>query len=161
MSFCTRPNIGVSYFLSIGQTYAAVTHSQIVPRVHDTKIWKRIVEAFTDIGVKPTPTAIARKLDMAQPSVRQWKLGETTPSRANILSIGTITGWSPGYIEDGSLPKKSSSTADTDLATAELLAVWGNLTTINKGRLLQSANDLFARQFPDEGESRELQRRGG
>lgn len=156
------PNIGESYDLSIGQTYVSVTHSKTVPKVHDVKIWNRIVEAFGAIGVKGTPTAIAKELGMAQPSVRQWSLGETTPSRSNILSIARKTGFLSGYLEDGKLPRKAAvAIGQDDPLREEMLEIWAQLNDSNKGRLIERAHAVLATQFPDAEDSSELHRRRG
>jgi transcriptional regulator with XRE-family HTH domain len=132
-----------------------------MPKTHDVKIWNRIVEAFT-LGkkkVKGTPTAIAKELGMAQTSVRQWQIGETTPSRAHILLIAKKTGYLSWYIEDAILPKRApeSGDAEQDAATVELLEAWSQLSVLNRGRLLQSASDLLSKQFPSaEEQSGEL-----
>lgn len=162
MSLFTPSNIGESYDLSIGQTYVSGAHSKKVPKVHDVKIWKRIVEAFDDIKVAGTPTAIARELGMKQPSVWQWEAGETTPSRANILAVAKKTGFLAGYLEDGKLPKKPPrGTRPDDPLLNELLDLWGQLSIANRGRLAERATELLAKQAPDAGDSSELQRRRG
>jgi hypothetical protein len=163
LSFCTSPTIGKTYDLSIGQTYLTVAHSKKVPKVHDVKIWNRIVEAFSEIGVKGNPSAIAKEMHMAQPSVRGWQVGDTTPSRANILAIAKKTGYLSSYIEDGELPKRVTdlATATSDPLTTELLGAWKALNPVNRGRLLQFASDLLGKQFPDEETLSELQRRPG
>lgn len=98
---------------------------------------------------------------MAQTSVRQWSLGETTPSRANILAIAKKTGYLSGYLEDGKQPKKAPAIGDPhDPTSQELIEVWAQLNLVNRGRVLERAGELLAKQFPDAGDSRELQRRG-
>jgi transcriptional regulator with XRE-family HTH domain len=162
LSFCTTLNIGNSYDLSIGQTYVSGVHSKTVPKVHDVKIWKRIVEAFADIKVAGTPTAIARELGMKQPSVWQWEAGETTPSRANILAIARRTGFLAGYIEDGKLPKKPpNDTLADDPLLNELFDIWAQLSPANRGRLAERATELLSKQFPAADDSSELHRRRG
>lgn len=131
---------------------------------HDVKIWDRIVEAFTDIGVAGNPTAIARELGMAQPSVRQWQLGETTPSRAHIRDISRLTGYLTGYLEDEALPKKAPKDWKPDpgdLLLREMIALWARLSKTNKTRLIERAEALLDKQFPDDPETDELQRRPG
>lgn len=131
-----------------------------MPKTHDTKIWERIVEAFGGIQVAGNPTAIAKELHMSQPAVRDWKIGATTPSRANIKAISEKTGYLSGYLEDAALPKKAIGLPATpsDPETVELLATWKDLSPINKGRLLEKASELLKTQFPDAGGSRTLQR---
>lgn len=134
-----------------------------MPRKHDTEIWTRIVEAFSAIDVAGNPTAIAKELDMAQPSVRQWKLGETTPSRAHILEIAKKTGYLSGYLEDAKLPKKAPvmQVQEGDPLLEELMHAWEKLSWPNKGRLLERAEALLQKQFPERAESSPLHRRSG
>lgn len=135
-------------------------HSKTVPRIHDVKIWKRIVEAFGSVGVKGTPTAIAKELGMAQPSVRQWSLGETTPNRANVLAVAKKTGYLSWYIEEGKLPKKAPQAADRDDPLGEeLMEVWGQLSGVSRARLVERAHAILASQLPEPKDSSELQRR--
>lgn len=160
MSLSTASNIGESYDLSIGQTYVSAVHSKTVPKVHDVKIWKRIVEAFAYVNVSGTPTAIAKELGMSQPSVRQWKIGETTPSRSNILAIAKRTGFLSGYLEDAKLPKKAPvGVPPDDPLFDELLEIWTRLHDGNRGRVVERAAELLAKQIPDSDDSSELQRR--
>jgi len=134
-----------------------------MPRKHDIEIWNRIVEAFKGIEVAGNPTAIAKELNMAQPSVRQWKLGETTPSRAHILAIANKTGYLSGYLEDAKLPKKAPiiHVHEDDPLLDELMRAWAQLSAPNKGRLLERAEALLQKQFPESAESSPLHRRSG
>ena len=95
---------------------------------------------------------------MSQPSVREWKTGETTPNRANILAIANKTGFLAGYIEDGALPKKARDYAElvSDPDLADLIRSWAALNERNRGRLLAHVSELLRSQFPDEKGSREL-----
>lgn len=147
----TSRSIGKSYDSAIGQSYVSDMHTDRMAANHDIAIWDRIVEAVESIGIKGNPTHIGRLLGLSQPSVREWQIGSSTPSTANIREIAKKTGFYTRYIEDGKGPKRPAPSAISDPEWAELSQLWPSLNPKVHTRLLTIAQENSPKYPPAGG----------
>jgi transcriptional regulator with XRE-family HTH domain len=141
-------SISKCYESAIGQNYVVDTHTNSMAQNHDTTIWDRIVEAVESIEIKANPTSVGRLIDISQPAVRQWELGETTPSAANLREIAKKTGFYTRYLEDGKGPKKPGPITKDDEELTELIQIWPSLNPKVRTRLLTIAQENNAKGSP-------------
>jgi hypothetical protein len=148
LSLCIGATIGDSYVSSIGQTYTADGHSRIVPKLHQTGFWDRLVKALAKNGYEGPnyQTAVAKLIGIKQPSVHLWAVGRTMPSMANVVKLADKLGVEVQWLLSDAKSKKRS--LNVDRTANELMAMWPHLSDVTKGRLLGIASQSIQESAP-------------
>lgn len=129
-----QPSIGISYVPSIGKTYVARGHSSQVAKIHDPRFWKRVVEALKGIGIDDDQqTAVAKLIDIRQPSVHEWEAGTSMPSIANVTKLALKTNVTVEWLYTNRGQKHPGPPMEP--AAERLWSAWGRLSDEEKAEL--------------------------
>lgn len=127
-------SIGISYAQSIGKTYVGARHSSPVTKIHDPKIWDRILVALKGIGIVDNQqTHIAKLIGIAQPSVSGWESHTSMPSLANVRKLAIKTNVCVDWLYTERGPKHPGPPMEP--VAERLWSAWGQLSDEEKSEL--------------------------
>lgn len=121
----------------------------------DSQFWLRLVEGLTEQREPTNPTALGKRIKVAQSSARKWQKGVGLPSMDNAVELARLSNRCVQYLLSGNGPKIPEP---TDQAWEEIKRIWTQLSEPEKAAGMAMFVAYFRRARP-EGAPRRLEPR--
>ena len=129
-----------AYPVKHAPTYNSIRYNSLMEKT----VWKRILEAMTDVSLPRTQTAVAKVCGITQPSVQRWAVGENLPTLKQAVRFGMKTGVCVEWIYTGRGPKhpeaKPGSTTEAVLQIFHALDEDAQEEVLRHARYIASRN---------------------
>jgi len=129
-----------AYPVKHAPTYNSIRYNSLMEKT----VWKRILEAMTDVSLPRTQTAVAKVCGITQPSVQRWAKGRNAPTLKQAIRFCLKTGVCVEWIYTGRGPKhpeaKPGSTTEAVLQIFHALDEDGRKEVLRHAEYIANRN---------------------